>query len=122
MLVGGQMAQLMNLNLLMEFHTVPMSVDSHAVAPSSVDLSDHETSRESVTATKSSVHILVVDGATGHPLEGAEVRVADPTEVGDRWRLRNRGSWDPTDRWGTAGGRIYATAMAVMILRIIQEK
>jgi hypothetical protein len=26
------------------------------------------------------------------------------------------GSWDPSDRWGMAGGRVYATALAVMTL------
>jgi hypothetical protein len=27
------------------------------------------------------------------------------------------GSWDPSDRWGPAGGRVYATAMGVLSLR-----
>lgn len=27
-----------------------------------------------------------------------------------------KGSWDPVDRWGTTGGRIYSTAMALMSL------
>jgi hypothetical protein len=30
-----------------------------------------------------------------------------------------RGSWDPTDRWRTQGGRIYMTATAVLTLRLI---
>jgi len=28
-----------------------------------------------------------------------------------------RGSWPPTDRWGTVGGRVYATAMASLSLQ-----
>lgn len=31
----------------------------------------------------------------------------------------NRGSWDPMDPWAPQGGRIYTTAMAVLILRLI---
>ena len=31
----------------------------------------------------------------------------------------NRGSWDSMDAWATQGGRIYTTAMAVLILRLI---
>ncbi len=27
-----------------------------------------------------------------------------------------RGSWEPRDRWGTVGGRVYATAVATLIL------
>jgi hypothetical protein len=29
-----------------------------------------------------------------------------------------RGSWDPTDRWGQSGGRIYSTALAVLTLEV----
>jgi hypothetical protein len=29
----------------------------------------------------------------------------------------NSGSWDPSDRWGDAGGRVYATAMGVLSLQ-----
>jgi hypothetical protein len=29
----------------------------------------------------------------------------------------NRGSWDPTDRWGSAGGRLYSTALATLSLQ-----
>ncbi|HUW59278.1 MAG TPA: zf-HC2 domain-containing protein [Planctomycetota bacterium] len=29
----------------------------------------------------------------------------------------NAGSWDPSDRWGRAGGRVYATAMAALSLQ-----
>jgi hypothetical protein len=28
----------------------------------------------------------------------------------------NAGSWDPTDRWSVSGGRVYATAMAALVL------
>ena len=31
---------------------------------------------------------------------------------------RNAGSWDPIDRWGGSGGRIYSTAMATMCLEV----
>ena len=29
-----------------------------------------------------------------------------------------RGSWDPTDRWGDRGGRIYSTALAILTLEV----
>jgi anti-sigma factor RsiW len=29
----------------------------------------------------------------------------------------NRGSWDPADRWGAAGGRLYSTALAALSLQ-----
>ncbi|MBI3099576.1 MAG: hypothetical protein HYY93_15315 [Planctomycetes bacterium] len=29
------------------------------------------------------------------------------------------GSWNPDDRWGAAGGRIYSTAMNIMVLEIV---
>lgn len=29
----------------------------------------------------------------------------------------NRGSWDPEDKWGAAGGRVYSTAMATLALQ-----
>ena len=29
-----------------------------------------------------------------------------------------RGSWDPSDRWGQAGGRVYSTALAVLTLEV----
>lgn len=32
----------------------------------------------------------------------------------------SHGSWDPMDPWAPQGGRIYTTAMAVLILRIVQ--
>ena len=32
------------------------------------------------------------------------------------------GSWDPRDRWGEVGGRIYATATGALILAATQEK
>lgn len=32
------------------------------------------------------------------------------------------GSWDPDDRWGDVGGRIYATATGALILAATQEK
>lgn len=32
-----------------------------------------------------------------------------------------RGSWDADDRWGMAGGRVYATAMNVLSLEIAKE-
>ena len=28
------------------------------------------------------------------------------------------GSWDPIDEWGTAGGRVYATALGAMTLEV----
>lgn len=30
-------------------------------------------------------------------------------------------SWDPDPMWGSAGGRVYATAFAVMILECVGE-
>jgi len=41
-----------------------------------------------------------------------------------RQRVRNRqntagpaaGSWSPDDRWGSAGGRVYATAVSLLAL------
>ena len=33
----------------------------------------------------------------------------------------HRGSWDRMDQWGAAGGRIYTTAMAVLILRLTRD-
>ena len=29
-----------------------------------------------------------------------------------------RGSWDPSDKWGTQGGRIYSTALATLALEV----
>ncbi len=29
-----------------------------------------------------------------------------------------RGSWDPSDRWGSSGGRIYSTALAILTLEV----
>ena len=29
-----------------------------------------------------------------------------------------RGSWDPSDRWGPQGGRVYSTALAVLTLEV----
>ncbi len=31
------------------------------------------------------------------------------------------GSWDPVGEWGVAGGRVYATAIAVLTLEVIQK-
>ena len=31
---------------------------------------------------------------------------------------RNAGSWSPGDRWGSAGGRIYSTAVAALALEL----
>lgn len=32
------------------------------------------------------------------------------------------GSWDPVDRWGLEGGRVYATALNVLTLELIRSK
>lgn len=31
----------------------------------------------------------------------------------------NRGSWEPDDEWGKAGGRVYSTVMAILILQVL---
>jgi hypothetical protein len=31
------------------------------------------------------------------------------------------GSWDPVDRWGAEGGRVYATAMNALTLGVIRS-
>jgi len=36
--------------------------------------------------------------------------------------LQDHGSWDPVGAWGEAGGRVYATAMAVLILNAEQRQ
>ena len=30
----------------------------------------------------------------------------------------DRGSWDPKDRWGGYGGRVYSTALSTLILEV----
>jgi hypothetical protein len=31
------------------------------------------------------------------------------------------GSWDPVDKWGSEGGRVYATAINVLTLSLARE-
>ncbi len=57
-----------------------------------------------------------------HPLDiekyGPEVTsVSDGLEAG-RWILDEHGSWDPIDAWGSAGGRVYATAINALTLEV----
>jgi hypothetical protein len=35
-----------------------------------------------------------------------------------RWLLDEHGSWDPVDAWGSAGGRVYATAINTLTLEV----
>jgi hypothetical protein len=73
-------------------------------------------------------------GRPGHELYRdffiASVAGALPAEARERWRsdvcealahlqVRDgpeRGSWEPRDAWGAAGGRVYATALGALIL------
>ena len=44
-------------------------------------------------------------------------RQLEASQVNDE-KSCERGSWPPNDRWGTTGGRIYSTSMAILTLEV----
>jgi hypothetical protein len=54
-----------------------------------------------------------VPAAHRSPWPGAARRALAAAQVKDG---PHRGSWEPSDAWGPAGGRVYATAIGALIL------
>jgi hypothetical protein len=62
----------------------------------------------------SALEALQPGGQRRLPREAIEALASEQVPSG-----RNRGSWEPaTDAWSSAGGRLYSTAMATLILEI----
>jgi hypothetical protein len=61
------------------------------------------------------------DTATYGPgVSNAVARLGNGEENPDagRWVLDEHGSWDPVDPWGSAGGRVYSTAINALTLQV----
>lgn len=48
---------------------------------------------------------------------GRKVRTTGDGESAGCWLLDEHGSWDPVGAWGSVGGRVYSTCMAVLTLQ-----
>jgi len=58
--------------------------------------------------------------AYGKQVANSVVTFKDGTENPEagRWILDEHGSWDPLDPWGSAGGRVYSTAINALTLQV----
>lgn len=63
--------------------------------------------------------LAALDGADARERGGDLARALASARVTEG---PHSGSWAPTDRWSTAGGRVYATAMAAMALAAPSER
>ncbi len=61
--------------------------------------------------------LLLVSAASAHGMSPRLRQGKDALLVRQLRSGGQRGSWDPDDRWGPVGGRIYATAAAAMALQ-----
>ncbi|MFP4055593.1 MAG: DnaJ domain-containing protein [Candidatus Brocadiia bacterium] len=61
--------------------------------------------------------LLVQIQEKGGPREG-ESEEDEPTSLRARRQRRNRGSWPPYTLWAREGGRVYATALAILTLEV----
>ena len=67
--------------------------------------------------------LMTVDGGRGKRWDAwkeAALRALLPNQQAAPGECRD-GSWDPVDRWSTEGGRVYATAMNALTLRLLAE-
>ncbi len=60
-----------------------------------------------------------VGGAKADAWRAGLIEALVPHQRTDGERCGRAGSWDPVDAWGAAGGRVYATAIAVLALEAL---
>lgn len=81
-------------------------------------LMDHLPSRRNLNFYYWYYGTLAVYQYGGEPFKKWNASVRDLLVDEQRSTGKDRGSWDPKDRWGGYGGRVYSTALSTLILEV----
>ena len=111
---GTEALTAMGAYCLLKAQKIGMKIDSHIIKKAEQKLASFKTG-SSTDFYKTYFHVCVFK-EIGEPMYSNMISIQNELAARIRQSGTEKGSWDPVDRWGTTGGRIYSTAMALMSL------